>query len=346
MATSTTRLGLRKPDGDPVTGDNIDVALDISGSMDKIDDAVGAHICTSGTRPTGGQRWNGRIIKETDTLRMYIWDAGTSFWLPLLNGRGSGVGPYLLGTSTDTGGEGINVSASVANAHILRSRVTTEANPRLTVDADGRMQWGAGGASAPDTNLYRNAANELKTDDAFSVVGNLTVTGTAAWNKLDVQSPTGTTCTFSSINQNYQHLMIIGACRGTTAATFISTGMQINGNATAIYDSQQLTGNNATAAALSATSTASAQIGESAGASATAGACSTYFISIPNYRGTSFWKTWDVKHTLSTGTGVALMHTKVWSGQFRATGAITSIAIALATGNFATGSTFSLYGLL
>lgn len=171
MASSTTRLLLRKPDGDPVTGDNIDVDLDISASMDKIDDAVGAHICTSGTRPTAAQRWDGRIIKETDTKRMYVWDAGLSFWMPLLNGRGSGIGPYLLGTSTDTGGEGINLSGSAAATNMWRSRVGSEANPRFTIDADGSMNWGAGGASAVDTRLYRSAADTLRTPDNLTIDG-------------------------------------------------------------------------------------------------------------------------------------------------------------------------------
>jgi hypothetical protein len=345
MGTNTTRLLLWKPDGSP-GGDNINVDTDISDNADIIDDAVGFKVCTSGTRPTGAQRWNGRVIYETDTKRTYMWQATLGFWMPLIIGQGSGVGPYLLGTSTDSGGEGINISASVANAHILRSRVTTEANPRLTLDTDGRIQWGAGGASAVDTNLYRNAANELKTDDAFSVVGNLTVTGTAAWNKLDVQTPTGATCTFSSINQNYQHLMIVGSGRGTTVATFTMMSMQVNGNATAIYDMHQVAGSAATVAGAENISVTSASLGEMSAASATAGACSTYQVMIPNYKGTSFWKSWQVCHTLSSGTGSGTLHNKIWAGRIRATAAITSIVLLAAAGNFATGSTFTLYGLL
>lgn len=42
-----------------------------------------------------------------------------------------------------------------------------DANPLHAVDFDGRHHWGAGGASAPDVNLFRSAANTLKTDDDF-----------------------------------------------------------------------------------------------------------------------------------------------------------------------------------
>jgi hypothetical protein len=346
MATSTTRLGLRKPDGDPVTGDNIDVDLDISASMDKIDDAVGAHICTSGTRPVGAQRWDGRIIYETDTRRKYMWANALSFWLPILSGRGSGIGPYLLGTSTDTGGEGINLSGSAAATNMWRSRVGSEANNRFTIDADGSMNWGAGGGSAVDTRLYRSAADMLRTADSFTVDGNLTVTGTAAWNKLDEQSPTGTTCTFSSVNQNYRHLRIVGSARGSAAATFVNCSMQINGSASALYDVQQLAANNNTSTGFPFSSQTSALVGECAAASATAGACSTYDIVVQNYRGTSFWKTWQSTHILSTGTGATAMHSKLWACQYRGTAAITSITLLLSSGNFATGSTFTLYGML
>ena len=177
MATSTTRLGLRKPDGSP-GGDNIDVDQDISGSMDKIDDAVGAHVCTSGTRPTGAQRWDGRIIYETDTRRKYMWQNTLGFWMPLLIGRGNGIGPYLLNNSVDTSGEGINVSASAAAVATWRSRVNTETQPRHTVDVDGVHAWGPGSSTVVDTNLYRSAAGTLKTDGNLIVAG--TLTGTTA----------------------------------------------------------------------------------------------------------------------------------------------------------------------
>lgn len=82
-------------------------------------------------------------------------------------------------------GQQINMGASFSNAAIAVLR----ANPadasfasaqvgdslsRYVVRVDGQLQWGPGGAGARDTNLYRSAADTLKTDDSLIVTGNLT----------------------------------------------------------------------------------------------------------------------------------------------------------------------------
>lgn len=72
MATTTTRLGLRKP----ASSDSVDVATDIDASYDKIDANVGRFICTSSTRP--GSPYQGQLIYETDTKDAYQWN-GTSW---------------------------------------------------------------------------------------------------------------------------------------------------------------------------------------------------------------------------------------------------------------------------
>ncbi len=50
---------------------------------------------------------------------------------------------------------------------------------RFRIYGDGKMEWGPGGVTARDTNLYRSAADTLKTDDAL-VVGTLGSGGTTA----------------------------------------------------------------------------------------------------------------------------------------------------------------------
>jgi len=42
------------------------------------------------------------------------------------------------------------------------------ATPNFRIDAGGKLNWSSGSATA-DTNLYRSAANVLKTDDSFDV---------------------------------------------------------------------------------------------------------------------------------------------------------------------------------
>jgi len=200
MATTTTKLALRKPDPDPSTGDFINVVTDINDSMDKLDAAVGVFVCTSGTRPTGSQRWDGREIYETDTRRNYMWSAALTTWLPLLVGRGAN-GPYLLGASVDAAGEGITNATTGSAVTTWRTRVSGDANPRFTIDTAGRMDWGAG-PGATDVILSRTAANELSTGtgDAFKVSGDYVAASCNGINGAAMASGTDSTTSGTYVN--------------------------------------------------------------------------------------------------------------------------------------------------
>ena len=63
---------------------------------------------------------------------------------------------------------------NAAGASILGGGVDGDTNRRLIIYADGKYEMGSGAANR-DTNLYRNAANELKTDDSMIVATNLGV---------------------------------------------------------------------------------------------------------------------------------------------------------------------------
>lgn len=76
MATFTTRLGLRKPDPTPVTGDDWSTADDLNANWDKIDAAMPPLVCTSSTRPSTGL-FLGMLIFETDTLAIMVLDQVT-----------------------------------------------------------------------------------------------------------------------------------------------------------------------------------------------------------------------------------------------------------------------------
>ena len=54
--------------------------------------------------------------------------------------------------------------AAAATRVIANLLAPADANPAWRVYGDGKMQWGPGGASAPDVNLYRSAAGVLRTD--------------------------------------------------------------------------------------------------------------------------------------------------------------------------------------
>jgi len=78
MATSSTRLGLRKPD----PTDKPSRTTDLNDDWDKVDLAIGAAAVTSGTRPTTNL-FTGKRIYETDTKNRLInatTPASTTGW--------------------------------------------------------------------------------------------------------------------------------------------------------------------------------------------------------------------------------------------------------------------------
>lgn len=61
-------------------------------------------------------------------------------------------------------------AAAVAGQPLLIFYNTTDSGTRFRIDEEGKVEWGANGV-AIDTNLYRGAANKLRTDDTFEING-------------------------------------------------------------------------------------------------------------------------------------------------------------------------------
>lgn len=153
----TARAGLYKVN--PGTGELVD-PVKLNNSMDKIDSLLGAPGMTTAAR-TAMTAFDGQIARETDgTKRLFIRDTPGAAWKQVMMADS----PYA--------------SAIVSNRPLaadtaFSSTVGAEAQQRLIVTADGKYTWGSGTAVG-DTNLYRSAANVLKTDDAMVVTGTLT----------------------------------------------------------------------------------------------------------------------------------------------------------------------------
>lgn len=62
------------------------------------------------------------------------------------------------------------------NAISLRLPTDTSAS-RWFINTDGNMNWGPGGTTSTDTNLYRNGVDQLKTDSKFSAEVEVQTTG-------------------------------------------------------------------------------------------------------------------------------------------------------------------------
>ena len=68
--------------------------------------------------------------------------------------------------------------AGSAASESLRTKVSGDTQSRLSIDAGGKLTWGSGSATG-DVNLYRDAADALKTDDTLEAAAGL-ITSTSA----------------------------------------------------------------------------------------------------------------------------------------------------------------------
>lgn len=100
----------------------------------------------------------------------------------------------------------------------------------LTIQNDGKLAFG----SAVDTNLYRSAANTLKTDDSFIVGGDLTITDA---KNIILDTTTGTKIANSTSQKLgfWNATPIVQPTTAIAAATFV-TNTSLIANDTATFD--------------------------------------------------------------------------------------------------------------
>lgn len=81
-------------------------------------------------------------------------------------------GAFDLITESSTADTGdatfLRILRALSTETVIGGGVTGDAFRRWLVAASGQMEWGSG-AAARDVNLYRGAANQLKTDDDLRV---------------------------------------------------------------------------------------------------------------------------------------------------------------------------------
>jgi hypothetical protein len=111
-----------------------------------------------------------------------------------VTGNIDNTGTIASQTLIQSGGVFRSIQTS-ATSNAFTARATADSNPRFAVTCSGVIEWGSGGAR--DVNLYRNTANELKTDDSLTVGGNILSNIIQANSDIRNQSPTTTTQTSS-----------------------------------------------------------------------------------------------------------------------------------------------------
>ena len=141
---------------------------------------------------------------------------------------------------------------------------------------------------------------------------------------------------FSSIPGTYTDLICTMEAKSDSSAPDFQ--LQLNSDTGTNYSSTGLEGNGSTAS--SARQSTVAQIRLSFGIEASSTNPGIGIIHIMNYANTTTNKTVLARiNNASDGTGLTV-------GLYRSTAAITSVTLKVSSNNFASGSTFNLYGIL
>jgi len=144
--------------------------------------------------------------------------------------------------------------------------------------------------------------------------------------------------TFTSIPQGYTDLVVVIGYKAATT-NYPTLRLSFNGSATG-YSGTQLYGTGSTAASNRTSNAAYISIARAVGVPQTIGNTGTIIINLQNYSNTTTYKTVLARANASdTGTEADV-------GLWQNTSAITSFSIDSPTSNdFASGSTFSIYGI-
>ena len=144
---------------------------------------------------------------------------------------------------------------------------------------------------------------------------------------------------FNSILADYEHLQIRYTAKNTSSSVDINVRM--NGATGTVYARHSLLGNGSTASSTAVSSETSIQMVDSMASSTTTGLTSSGVIDILDYKNTSKNTTLRALYG-QTGNINRIFLT---SGLYNATTAVTSLDLIAASGNFASISRFSLYGI-
>lgn len=132
------------------------------------------HILSDGKLAWG----TGAANTDTSLFRSGVNALTTNGSLTISEGAAAGAVLVVANTTTTPSAPTIQFNAQTAADALIGIGISADTVDRLTVDSNGKHAWGAGGASATDTDLYRNAAGELKTDNSLTVAGSAQVGGT------------------------------------------------------------------------------------------------------------------------------------------------------------------------
>jgi hypothetical protein len=151
---------------------------------------------------------------------------------------------------------------------------------------------------------------------------------------------TAATVTFSSIAATYTDLILISVARSTGTFTADDILGQFNSDTASNYSNTQLFGNGSTASSNRQSSQSSFKAGLTTGTTSASNVFATSTLHIFNYANTTTFKTMLVRK--DNAESLTMTNVSLWR---KTPEAITSLVLFPVTGSFATGSTFTLYGI-
>lgn len=154
---------------------------------------------------------------------------------------------------------------------------------------------------------------------------------------LDTQTlgTAASSVTFSSIPQGYTDLIVVCSVKGTASSAYLDN--RFNGDTGANYSQTTLYGNGSSPGSSGNSGQPIGYLAQNPNIDNTN--YSLYIVNYNNYSNTTTYKNWLVR------CGSASFETEAGVGLWRSTAAINQLDYFLNTGNFAAGSTFTLYGV-
>lgn len=188
-------------------------------------------------------------------------------------------------------------------------------------------------------NCVKIGTNNVATDN-----GSNCASGSSALSVIQTLTPTGTgTVTFSSLGA-FKDLIVVVRGASTVAATNSEIHVQFNGDTGANYDQENITVNNAGLASAQTLAGNYIFAGWVPGTTGVANMGTGTECTIYDYAGTTFQKSMETIGGVKLANALISFYTTKNTGWWRSTAAITSVTVFLAAGNYATGSSVSLYG--
>jgi hypothetical protein len=234
----------------------------------------------------------------------------------------------------------VALDTSITNGEITDSReYFIAAGGILPIRSSGQRP-GAGTTIPGHMNWNIGAGKYEFTPDG----GTSWVDGMPLYKARTTLGGTTASVTFSSVPSNLREIWIAWTARCSTAAGAVNMRMQINGNATAVYNSQVHQASNTTASAAQLLASTSSIIGLLAGNNALAGVFGTGKVDIVGWSSPhSGFLGWNYQSSVMDTAASVFVNNG--GGNFTPAGPYTSVTLLPETGSFLTGSDFSLIGI-